>query len=366
MKSVVMDIKKNQAILLRDDGQFATVSNHSYSIGDIVMDQKITVRKRLYAMAATAAAVILLVSAGVFAYMAPYYHVSVDVNPGIMIQANWMRRVIHLEAANDDAKTITAEIQWKNRTIEQVMNDTIDEIEEQGYFQQDADVLIATASRNREKAMELAGTLAETARSRHMANVRVSADAVGFSMVQAAKDAGMTPGKYNLVTRLMDETIGADNAETYRNRSVKELMVEFAEAQHQNMIQNTGEQDPDIGEQNQNRNGTEINSEGNQFAEQKAGDAEPKATEQRQVSEQNAGETAQKETEQNRLNEQEPSGTTQRATEQNRDPAQDPVEATQRETEQNRVTVQEPSGTAQRNTGGNQQDPQPTEPVAGN
>lgn len=366
MKSVVMEIKNNQAILLQDDGQFATVTNRGYSIGEIIMKQKPTVRKRLYAMAATAAAVVLLATAGVVAYVTPYYHVSVDVNPGIMMQANWFKRVIYLEAANEDAKTITAEIRWKNRNIEEVVNTTLNEIEDQGYFQQDADVLIATASRNYENATQLAETLTEAAQNRHMENVRISSHTMGVDNVREAKNFGMTPGKYNLVTHLLGESVDADNAETFRNRSVNDLMAEFTRTQNQNMNEAAHAAGPENGEMNQNSNGTENSSEGKQFAEQKAGDAEPNATEQRQEAEQNAGETAQKATEQNRETNQEPAGETQRITEQYREPVQEPSGTTQMATEQNRETNQESNGTTQRNTEQNQVSTEPSEPAAGN
>ena len=98
MKSIVIEVNNKDAILLRDDGQFVTTNRRDYTIGDVIMINTSPIKKRTFAMAAAAAVFVLLLSAGVFAYMTPYYYVSVDVNPSVVMKANRFERVIGMEA----------------------------------------------------------------------------------------------------------------------------------------------------------------------------------------------------------------------------------------------------------------------------
>ena len=50
----------------------------------------------------------------------------------------------------------------------------------------------------------------------------VAAEAVGYEMVQRARELGITPGKLNIITRLLEEEVG-ENV----NEPVKDLMARY-------------------------------------------------------------------------------------------------------------------------------------------
>ena len=58
-------------------------------------------------------------------------------------------------------------------------------------------------------------------------DVEIEADAAGLAMVESAREFGMTPGKYNLITKLLGETVNVDNMEAYQEEAVKDLMGRF-------------------------------------------------------------------------------------------------------------------------------------------
>jgi hypothetical protein len=52
-------------------------------------------------------------------------------------------------------------------------------------------------------------------------------------MVQQAKAYGMTPGKYNLITHVLGQTIGnQEDADTFMSISVHDLMKALKEKKH--------------------------------------------------------------------------------------------------------------------------------------
>ena len=68
---------------------------------------------------------------------------TLDVNPGIRVYVDEDNKVISLEATNDDGKSIVAEITYKGETYEEVVEDIVDEMNDQGYIEgDDASVLI--------------------------------------------------------------------------------------------------------------------------------------------------------------------------------------------------------------------------------
>ena len=228
MKAVVMEIRDNDVVLLCDDGSFTRTKNRSYMIGDVIDMKKNTNRIR-FVSAVAAAAVVVLLALGVFAYTTPYYYVSMDVNPSVMMTVNRFNRVIAMEPANEDGQAIIEGIEWKNQNIEDVVKTTALEIENNGYFEEGGQIVLASAGRNAEKAVKLAEQLDGAVEDLEIEEVEVDSEAVGYEMVQSAKALSMTPGKYNLITKHLGVTIDESNAEEYRNMPVRDIMKQFTD-----------------------------------------------------------------------------------------------------------------------------------------
>ena len=331
MKAVVMEIRDNDVVLLCDDGSFTRARNRSYMIGDVIDMRKGATRIRFVA-AAAAAAVVVLLAFGVFAYTTPYYYVSMDVNPGVMMTVNRFNRVIAMEPANEDAEAIVAGIEWKNQNIEEVVKTTALEIEDNGYFEDGGEILLASAGKNADKTVMLAEELDIAVEELELEEVEVDSEAVGYEMVQSAKALSMTPGKYNLITKHLGITVDESNVEEYKNVSVRDLMKQYTDTK--------GVQGKEKADDNQNKSD---NGNGNSEAakEKNADKKQARETEQVRV-EEPAQETAVQNREAEQVSNSEPAQETavQNSVEEQvrvEDPAQETAE-TVRQTEQVRYS----------------------------
>lgn len=267
MKSVVVEIKGDYAALLNDDGTVVKRRNKNYSIGDIVMAKEKSLAKKIR-VAVAAALFFMVASVGVAAYETPYYYVSLDVNPGILMKVNLFEKVIGVEGINQDAQSIIEGLELKNKGIETAICNAIQRIEEKGYFVKNNNIIIAASSKNKEKAEKLALKLKDAANEEiedEGIDVDVDCRGIGYEMVQKAKELNITPGKYNIINRLLKEEVNDVNA----SQSIKELMSRYTankgnldgpgdgeQTQNQEQTQNAGTEDKLVNqEQTSNQNG---------------------------------------------------------------------------------------------------------------
>ena len=103
MKAVIVDLNGNDAVALRDDGQFEKIKNKNYTIG-----QELTIQSqviRFPKQAAVAASVAIVVAAcgsmGSYTWSNPISYVSLDINPSIAYSLNEFNRVIAVDGMND-------------------------------------------------------------------------------------------------------------------------------------------------------------------------------------------------------------------------------------------------------------------------
>jgi hypothetical protein len=174
----------------------------------------VNVKKRFKTgrLAAIAAACFLVIlGGGAVAYYTPVTYVSLDVNPSIEYSVNMFDRVISAEGVNDDGTEILNQIDLdslKNKSIDEAVAFTIDEIAKEGYLNaSDAGIVITTSADNMENADALAKELEQAASDaceKNNCTAAVSAQAVGKKRVEEAKELGVTPGKLNLVEKLQE------------------------------------------------------------------------------------------------------------------------------------------------------------------
>ncbi|MBP1753636.1 MAG: hypothetical protein H6Q59_34, partial [Firmicutes bacterium] len=208
MKAVVVEIKENKAAVLTDDGRVIAINNKVYEIGQIIQvrEPRMHIARKLSVYAASAAAVMIL-GVGSWAYASPYTYVSVDVNPSIEYSVNRFDRVLSVKSVNDDGEEIIRQMDLKdleNQTIESALRMTVEQINEAGYFAEDAEggIVITTASEDDNKADELATSLQQAVQEEFdnsEEEVVVESYSVGLERVEEAKELGVTPGKLNLV-----------------------------------------------------------------------------------------------------------------------------------------------------------------------
>ena len=193
--------------------------------------------KKVAAFAA-AACFLLISGSSVFAYYTPSSYVSLDVNPSIEFSVNVFDRVIKVTGVNDDGTEIINEINidnLKNKNIADAVDLIVDEISKEGYLDSnDAGIVIATSSEDTDKAEELAGELEDSATEaceETSGEVTVTAEAVGKSRVDEARELGVTPGKLNLVEKLKESSSEPDSIDIneWLGKPVKEIMAQTKE-----------------------------------------------------------------------------------------------------------------------------------------
>lgn len=227
MKAVVVQIKDEYAALLQDNGIVVKKKNENYSIGDVVIMKEKSIRKK-WKVAVAAVMFFMLTSVGALAYATPYYYVSLDVNPSILLKVNMFERIIGAEAVNDDAAVIMENLNLQNMGVEDAICMTIEQIEQAGYFNgEGGNIEIAASAKNNQNAQRLAeklqGAVDEEIEDNQI-NAETDIRVVGYEMVQQAKELNITPGKLNIITNLLGEEVG-DNV----NESIKDLMSRYTD-----------------------------------------------------------------------------------------------------------------------------------------
>ncbi len=228
MKAVIIKIKKNQAAALDDDGGIIKIKNRDYRIGQVIELKKATKKT---GWSAAAAVLLLLIGFGTWSFFSPYTYVSLDVNPSIEYSVNRYGLVLSAEAVNGDGEEILSELNLKFQNIDQALADTVDQIAEQGYFdgEDPGAIMIATSCKNTgtsdELCLRLQTRIREMERIQKCA-VEVQGVSVGYDRVQEARDLGITPGKLNLIQKLIAGSADPDSIsiEDWINMPVKDIM----------------------------------------------------------------------------------------------------------------------------------------------
>ncbi|MEG2119669.1 MAG: hypothetical protein RRY53_04885, partial [Pseudoflavonifractor sp.] len=244
MNAIIVELRGTFAAALSDDGTVTRVANKNYAIGQTIELKKRTALRRgmLSRMVAAAACLVLVCSlgGGTFAYMAPASYVSLDVNPSIEFTLNMFDRVLSAHAVNEDGAQILQAVNLKafnNKTIDEAIRLTLDEITKEGYFtaEREGGIVIATSGKNHAKAEHLATQLGlvvktQCAESKHV--VQVEALSVDQTKMDEAKALGTTPGKLALVQELQEHYTGTQPFDTkaWLAKPVKDIMAEVQRA----------------------------------------------------------------------------------------------------------------------------------------
>ena len=241
MKAVIVEIRGETAAALGRDGSVFKVKNRSYAVGQTIDVRRSSLSRQLAVLAACAAAIFLLVGSGLYAYLAPYSLVSLDVNPSLQYTLNRMGLVLSVEAVNGDGDELLAEMgALQNRSIEDAISITVRQIAEDGYFdgEEPGGMVIAASSRCEQEAARLAENARETAlraTEEIEKKVVVAAVTVAEDKVQAAKELGVSPGKLTLVEQLKETASDPESIDfkEWLEKPVKDIMKETAAQQPQ-------------------------------------------------------------------------------------------------------------------------------------
>lgn len=211
------------------------------------------------------AAILAVTAVTGFAYTTPYSYVSLDVNPSVEYSLNRFDRVISVTAVNVDGERIVDGLKVKNEKITTAVQKTIDKLVEEGYLTDDeySGIVIAVSNDNTDKAEDLKKDLEkdfekekaeekdkkkkdkeidkdsdenteekleEELEEVEEVDMDVVIEAVGRERVEEARKLEVTPGKLNLVQKLIRsldgvdiDDIGEEELNEYLAMSVKDI-----------------------------------------------------------------------------------------------------------------------------------------------
>ena len=133
------------------------------------------------------------------------------------------------EAVNGDGAEILEDLDLTMMNIEDAVGETVEGIMRAGYFDGDepGGIMLATSCQNEAEAIQLRDQLQirlqEAVQDRE--GVDVETIAVGLERVEEAKELGITPGKLNLIEKMIESSDDPDsiNIEDWMDKSVKDI-----------------------------------------------------------------------------------------------------------------------------------------------
>lgn len=247
MKGIVLETSNKEAAVLCDNGAVSKIKNKHYNKGQVV---NMNNRFKLAVKVGSIAAALAITAVTGFAYTTPSTYVSLDVNPSIEYKLNAFDRVISVVAVNEDGEKVVNELDLKNEKITKAVLKTVEKLKEQGYLTEEdySGIVIAVSNKDEEKSDKLAGDIEEELNKDDEEKEEVKDDAekdeeqdkdvidkeeneeddiqivvepVGRERVEEARKLNVTPGKLNLVQKLIAST---DDFDDINEEQLKELL----------------------------------------------------------------------------------------------------------------------------------------------
>lgn len=219
-KGVILEVDDRFLTLLTPEGEFLHARKHDkqYALGEEILFAPIQVErngKKYFSLAnklfslktlVTSAAALLLFIASLIPFSTKrevYAYMSIDVNPSLELGVNKNMEVIELSAYNNEGEEIIAGIdEWEKKDVSVITDILIDEMETQGYLEQNREVIISTVSIEKsenkleekmaEEVIEIQKVVAEE-------NLVLNVVEGTETERKAAKKLGLTTGKYKQV-----------------------------------------------------------------------------------------------------------------------------------------------------------------------
>lgn len=230
MKAVIVDLNGNDAVALRDDGQFVKLKNYNYNIGQEITIQAQTHHFTKQVAIAASAAVVLLAGGGYSTYTwnNPVSYVSLDINPSIEYSLNAFDRVIAVTGMNEEGIAVVDAMgnSLKNVDITTALTITVEQLSMDAYLVPDDTnyMIIGVYSDKNSKADSLKSTVdhfvPESVEECSIATVNVTKE-----VKDTADSYGITGGKMELITEIANVSTDPSSVDpaTLADLSVAEL-----------------------------------------------------------------------------------------------------------------------------------------------
>lgn len=231
MRGAIAEISGSKAIMLTEDGEFITLQNKNYSVG-----QKVIVSKKTYSKFSALAACFILfvmIGGGVWGYYTPVSYLDIDINPSFRLELNAFDRVINVEPLNKDARNFLEVSERLPQNMEECINEIIVKVKKNGYIHEgNSEIYIHSISSKKTfltQLNEYAKNIAEKE------NVQIYANSEKRETLDIAREHKVSVGRIKLIdeyTKVQGGTID-ENIAALTGKTNKEIRTAIAEQSKQ-------------------------------------------------------------------------------------------------------------------------------------
>jgi hypothetical protein len=224
-KGVIMEVDERFLTLLTPEGEFlrARKQKQDYLIGEEIDFFPLSENKKKKSLffnltpgkALPAAACAIIIAAASFIPFNNsddvYAYMSIDVNPSIELAVNNELEVIDLEAYNVEGKNILSEIKdWEHQEVSVVTTNIIEEIREQGFFENHDKVVISTVYDDKKELkikQQLEADIAQIEEKIEKENLQLTVVKATKQERKAAHKQGISTGVYKEKHQKVEEKV---------------------------------------------------------------------------------------------------------------------------------------------------------------
>lgn len=250
MRGIVMDIKKNRAVILKDDGSIAETANRSYTIGQKINTVSHLHRKYMLAAACFILCFITSIS-GYALYTMPYSYVYLDINPSIRLDINCFDRIISVIPLNDDAESLINAYHFKSKDTEKCIDEIVAACREKSYLNEDNNEVEVDVLTTKNK---LTKEIDNSVEKLHKNNVNVVLQKISKEENSEAINYQTSPKRLKAIAKYTSIFGGnvKENVSKLRGTKVKDIYAEIENKKEQSEI--TNEQTPNVSADNSKTN----------------------------------------------------------------------------------------------------------------
>jgi len=236
MRGAIAEISGSKAIMLTEGGEFITLRNKNYSVG-----QKVNVSKKTYSKFSALAACLLLffmLGGGIWGYYTPVSYVDIDINPSLRLELNIFDRVINVEPLNEDARNFIKITGSLPGNMEECLEEITVKAKKYGYIHGDNnDIYIHSVSSDNKFSKQL-NKYAKNISEKE--NVQIYANSEKREILDIAREHKVSVGRIKLIeeyTKIQGGTVD-ENVLLLTGKTNKEIRMVIAEQRKQETSEN--------------------------------------------------------------------------------------------------------------------------------
>ncbi len=236
MKNVVMELKNGKAAVLDERGIFHSIKDRGYEVGQVInLKENRVIRFPSQAIGAIAAIFfgVIVAGGGISAYALPSSRVTLDVNPSLRYELNLFDKVIDMGSFNNDGQEVVDRIYGtvKGSDIETAIDVTMDELDKEGYLDNETTSVVITSDSRVKDSDELNERMrseVDAWKGSRQKSVEVKTYVVNNELSKESEEKNISPGKLSVLHELKDSSTEKEYKEAdWKDRSITEIRNEI-------------------------------------------------------------------------------------------------------------------------------------------